>query len=249
MVPNEKFLAELKADLLSAKIAVDASWITKITEEMATLGSALVRPIALPDLSGLDIQESMKVAVRTMASRGWTIQMSLTLRDFDELAKQNPEEADDFFVAFYSEEDFARLRRVRKELTSRPSLTQWKSLLEECFDSFESDRYLVTIPALLSVIEGVIASAGQALTKKRVRLMAICAENSEKMGENSIRAEMWNSMRIFLEKLFAPAPFDGTRPALINRHWILHGRDAASWTRADALRLFNALQTVDSLLM
>jgi len=246
--PKDHFLADLKTDLLSAKIALDASWITKITAEMAKLGSTLVSPIPLPDLSRLDIQESMKAAVRTMASRGWTIQMSLTLRDFDDLAKRTPEEADDFFVTFYSEEDFVRLREVRQELTSRSSLAHWKALLEECFDSFESDRYLVTVPALLSVIEGVIASAGQALTSQRVHLMAICAQNAEKMGGNSIRAEMWNSMKIFLEKLFGKAPFDGTRPSLINRHWILHGRDAASWTRADALRLFNALQTIDSLL-
>ncbi len=50
--------------------------------------------------------------------------------------------------------------------------------------------------------------------------------------------------------LFQFAPFDGDKPVFINRHWILHGRDndSASWTVADALRLFNALQTVDSLL-
>lgn len=42
-------------------------------------------------------------------------------------------------------------------------------------------------------------------------------------------------------KLTGPTPF-------INRHWILHGRDSATGTVADALSLFNALQTIDSLL-
>ena len=55
-------------------------------------------------------------------------------------------------------------------------------------------------------------------------------------------------MALFVEKLFQQAPFEDVRPAFMNRHWILHGRDSASWSRADALRLFNALQTVDSLL-
>lgn len=67
MVPHEKFLAELKADLLSAKIAVDASWITKITEEMATLGSALVRPIALPDFRASKSQELRAAPTSTRA--------------------------------------------------------------------------------------------------------------------------------------------------------------------------------------
>jgi hypothetical protein len=245
---GDSFFLGLKADVLSTNIAVDTSWITKISEEMAALGNALVTPIAFPDFSGLDIQESIKAGIHTMASRGWTIQMSLTLRDLEELANQTPEEADQFFVAFYSDDNFAVLRKVRQELTSRPGLARWKALLDECFESFESGRYLITIPALLSVIEGVIASAGQALTSQRVHLIAICAENSQKTGGNTITAEMWNSMKLFVGKLFGPAPFDGKRPDFINRHWILHGRDSASWTVADALRLFNALQTVDSLL-
>jgi hypothetical protein len=249
MDSGDNFLPGLKADLLSESIAVDMSWMTKITEEMAKLGNVVVTPIALPDVSKLDIQESIKAGIHTMASRGWTIQMSLTLRDLEELANQTPEEADDFFVAFYSDDNFAALRKVREELTSRPSLVRWEALLDECFESFESGRYLITIPALLSIIEGVIASAGAALTSQRVRLVAICAENSQKMGGNTITAEMWNSMKLFVEKLFERAPFDGARLAFINRHWILHGRDSASWTVADALRLFNALQTVDSLLV
>ena len=249
MDQGDSFLPGLKADLLAANIAVDTSWLTKISEEMAKLGNAFMTPAVLPDLSGLDLQKSLKTAIHTMASRGWTIQMSLTMRDLEELANQTAEEADEFFVAFYSGDNFAALRKVRQELTSRPSLARWKALLDECFESFESGRYLITVPALLSMIEGVIASSGQALTSQRVRLIAICAENSQKIGENSIRSEMWNSMKVFLEKLFEPAPFDGNRPTLINRHWILHGRDAASWTVADALRLFNALQTVDSLLL
>jgi hypothetical protein len=80
--------------------------------------------------------------VRTMAARGWTIQMSLTLGDLEELASQTPKETAEFFVAFYTEDNFAELRKVREELTRRPGLAQWKALLEECLDSFESGRHL-----------------------------------------------------------------------------------------------------------
>jgi hypothetical protein len=245
---DEYFLPRLSANLLSANVAFDTSWIAKISGQMAELGKGFALPIALPDFSGLSLEDSVRKGFHTMASRGWTIQMSLTPRDLEELANHTPEEADEFFVAFYTEDNFAAFRKVREELTCRPSLAQWKALLEECFDSFESGRHLITIPALLSIIEGAIASAGQALTDQRVRLFHICAENAKKSTPNFMKAEMWNSMALFLEKLFQRAPFDDDKPAFINRHWILHGRDSASWTVADALRLFNALQTVDSLL-
>jgi hypothetical protein len=227
---------------------IDTSWLEKIAVDMSILEKAMAASIVVPDFSKLDLKQSVKDGVSTMAARGWTVQMSLTLGDLEELANQTPEETDEFFVAFYTEDNFAALRKVRDELTGRPKLVQWKALLEECFDSFESGRHRITVPSLLSIIEGVVASAGQALTTQRVRLVEICAENSRKSSDNSITSEMWNSMALFLEKLFQYAPFDGDRPALINRHWILHGRDSATWTVADALRLFNALQTVDSLL-
>lgn len=246
---DEDFLPRLRANLLTANVAIDTSWIVKISQEMAELGKGFTASIAIPDFSGLDLEDSVRKGFRTMASRGWTIQMSLTPRDLEELANQTPAEADEFFVAFYTDDNFAALRGVREELTRRPALAQWRALLEECFESFESGRHLIVIPALLSIIEGVIASAGQGLTSQRVRLFHVCAENAKKSTTNFMTAEMWTSMALFLEKLFQPAPFDGSKPVFINRHWILHGRDSASWTVADALRLFNALQTVDSLLV
>jgi hypothetical protein len=43
--------------------------------------------------------------------------------------------------------------------------------------------------------------------------------------------------------VFASAPFDACRPDVLNRHWILHGRDVASWRQVDSLRLFVAVDT------
>jgi len=245
---EEQFLTRLKANLLSENVAFDTSWINKISQQMAQLETGLAAAIARIDFSGLNLEESIRQDFHTMATRGWTIQMSLTPGIWAGLANQTPEETDEFFVTFYTEDNFAALREVRQELTRRTSLAKWKSLLEECFESLEAGRHLITIPALLSIIEGVIASAGQALTSHRVRLIHICAENAKKSTPSFMNAEMWNSMALFLEKLFQSAPFDGDKPVFINRHWILHGRDSASWTIADSLRLFNALQTVDSLL-
>jgi len=232
-------------------LAVDTSAFAKIAEQIVesqnALASAVLSATTFVDPALLDLSQSVKDGVRALAARGWTIQMSLTFADLQELASRTQDEIDEFFVAFYTDDNFAELRRVREDLARRPQLARWQPLLDQCFESFESGRHLITVPILLLVIEGVIASAGQALTSQRVRLVGICAANA-KHRDNSIRAEMWTSMALFLERLFQRAPFDGANPGFINRHWILHGRDSGPWTVADSLRLFNALQTVDSLL-
>lgn len=219
-----------------------------VWEEMTGMSKEWMPPVAFPDL---DMWPRVKAQIRAMASQGWTLQMRLTPADLEELASLDPERVDQYFVAFYTEDDFAELRVVREKLARRNSLAPWQELLDEAVDSFVDGRHRITIPALLSIIEGVVASAGAVISSRRSDLVAALTQNAEKLGSDSLRGELWISFRDFLEKLFENAPFDGARPARINRHWILHGRDTAagSWTVADSLRLFNALQTVASLLV
>ena len=197
-----------------------------------------------------DFKASIEIgrdAAERLAKCGWTLPMEFTLRDVAELAEKSNDEIDVFFVQYYTEDDYAALRRVRDSLLARPALAQWHALLAECFDAFERKNHLITIPALFSVIDGVVAKAGNALSEQRVKLKKICASKSAE-AKSGVPRWMWRTLELFFEQLFQKAPFDQSRPAFINRHWILHGRDAATWTVADSLRLFNALQTVDSLL-
>ena len=200
-----------------------------------------------PSLENLDFTEECRQSIDVLARHGWTIPMNLSAPDLVELAKCRSEEIDEFFVDYYSKDDFAELRSVRSEFRKRPSLSHWIALLNESFEAFEEGKFLITIPALISVIEGVVSRADGVLSKQKVDVKQICAR---RVGEAKgfVHVAMWRSLRFFCEELFRRAPFDRGRPSLINRHWILHGRDAATWTAADSLRLFNALQTVDSLL-
>lgn len=54
-------------------------------------------------------------------------------------------------------------------------------------------------------------------------------------------------MAEFLNKIFEFGNFDNnpTRLPMINRDWVLHGRDYPSnWKQVDALRLLSALHTI-----
>ncbi len=203
--------------------------------------------------SAIDLEGSFtstEKASKALAEYGWTLPMQLTPGEVVGLAGQPIEEIDAFFVDLYTDEDCAALRRAGRELLTRKGLLAWRGLLEECLEVFEEGRYLVTIPALISTIEGVVATAGNSLHNRNVSksfLTGVCA-NKANACPRSIHGIMWRSLEIFVEKLFQNAPFDRNRPPIINRHWILHGRDLANWTKADSLRLFCALETIDSLL-
>jgi hypothetical protein len=197
-------------------------------------------------------RESVRDASERLAALGWTLPMQLSPMDIIELAGAPIEEAEAVLVAFYTEDEFKALRRVRQEILARPALSDWKTLLDECFEVFEAGKHLVTVPALISTIEGVVARAANSSRKQSVSskfLASICADKAKASASpSSIEALMWRSLQIFIEKLFQHAPFDKSRPPVINRHWILHGRDSSDWTIVDSLRLFCALETVDSLL-
>jgi len=59
---------------------------------------------------------------------------------------------------------------------------------------------------------------------------------------------IWKSTALFLARLFGSSDFASEGPTFLNRHWILHGRRAADWSIADAVRLLNALSTLDWLM-
>ncbi len=190
--------------------------------------------------------ESSRLAAERLATLGWTLPMGFTPRSLAELGNSSAGEIDAVFVEYYTANDNAELHRFRAYLLSRPALVEWHALLSECFQAFEQKKYLITIPSLLLVFEGIVANAGNALRERKIGLKAyqkICASKVEGAG-GGVKKWKWRTVELFVSQLFQDAPFDQSRPSLINRNWILHGRDPASWTIADSLRLFNALITL-----
>ena len=151
--------------------------------------------------------------------------------------------------------DAKHLDDLREELMQSLRLGKWHSLLSEIFDSIKARRYRVAVPAALTVLEGFIAhSLNQlALIEKTERSPVKRLWKNERLWKNDWHKEedydafFWESAILFLGELFSPSDFGGDEPSFLNRHWALRGRSANEWTAADALRLVNALSTLDFL--
>jgi hypothetical protein len=145
---------------------------------------------------------------------------------------------------YFTSESGRFLLNLRSDVLGSTDLADWRNLLEQCFDAYDREQYLIPIPALLSVIEGVMAQKVGKLKPRQVTPQKFAADIEKTTRSGSIAFLVWRSARRVLDKLFASVNFAGPHPGELNRHWILHGRDHTQWTRTDVLRLFNLLAMI-----
>lgn len=183
-----------------------------------------------------------------LADLGWTIPMLLTPRTFVELADPAYSDTDieKMLLALYTDGDYKELRAVQKDILAAPLLAPWRGLLDEAFEVFWAGHLQIVVPALLMVIEGAVTSESGNLGAANVRVLAMAAHTKSQQEPQSWDALVWRSLTHWLDKLFAYHTFTGPRPPTLNRHWILHGRDAGPWEKTDVVRLFAALHALVS---
>jgi hypothetical protein len=189
----------------------------------------------------------LEASARQLGAAGWTVPMwapPALVRGLLEHTT-NPAEIDESFVHVYTENRGKEFKDLAGRLKGRKVLTPCRALLDECLFAYSKKRYVVTVPALLAVLEGLVATAGDQLKSLKSPRQTAGAKYKQSSG---ISALIWASLEAFVGVVFQSHSFAESRPTIINRHWILHGRDSSSWTQADSLRLFQACDTVSSIM-
>lgn len=238
-----------------------ASVFKGIQEQYDTVAQAFT--VGIPDLSQafegwqrqfarivehIDEQfKGLEASGRQLGAAGWTVPMwAPPVLVHGLLAHTtSPSEIDQSFVHLYTKSRGRQFREMVNRLMHRETIRPWLPLIEECRYAYTKGRYLVTVPALLAILEGLVATAGEQLHSLQSPRTTAGAKYKDSSG---IRALVWASLEAFVGVVFQSHSFSKSRPTLINRHWILHGRDPASWTQADSLRLFQACDTVSSVM-
>lgn len=205
----------------------------------------------MPRINSADLQSRLHSGLRRiegasvrLAELAWSIPMFLTPADVSDLLQEaSREEIGRRFVDLYEANAREHLNEMAKRLTSRENLRPWCKLLQQSVSAYRRRQFAITIPALLVVCEGVLM-AGKG---KRTDLRNVVAESVRRVERdipNSFTLVLWRSVKYFVDQLYLTSNFSGPPPDLLNRHWILHGRDAANWTHADSLRMFQAADTL-----
>lgn len=195
-----------------------------------------------PEL-GLKIAKGLaraRAASEALAKQGWTTPLWFVPGDTVELlGTGDPHEVDENFLRLY-EEGSEALARLERLLLGHPRLKAWCLVLSQVVTAFCRGDFAVCIPALLMVLEGVLMGDQGDCTAVRSAFRSRASEEDP----DSIIGWLWDAAAAFIDELFARASFSGDRPQVINRHWVLHGRDAPDWTRADCLRLMQAIGVI-----
>ena len=184
-------------------------------------------------------------AARRLGVLGWVVPMWAAREDVIRFAKLSDRAALDRSMARAYRRDTRRLRSVISGPARSEVLAKWRPLLRECEHLFWKGHQLTIVPALLLVLEGAIASTRTSTATSVKPTKALNLLVPEQLG--SLRA-LWVSLEAFCELLYESTPFDKAVPRQLNRHWILHGRTSTRWTRLDAVRLYQALDTTAAIL-
>jgi hypothetical protein len=182
---------------------------------------------------------------------GWTIPMQATPAEYIELMSGigDIDSADEVFKKYYMEDNASRLQYLKKGILSSKDLLQWKSVIEEALLNYDEGRPRSCVALLLPMIEGVTATKFSCpnFHKREAREIFFGTKlNAIKNPEDNLIYFLWRSYKGFTETLFKYIDFcsKSTKPSVLNRHWLLHGRSILSSNETDCLRLFQALETI-----
>lgn len=191
--------------------------------------------------------ERLDRAAVELAEQGWSLPMSLTPAEtYVLLDARIASELDTRFVHLYAADEGQHFERLAEDLLNRHALLRWHVLLAQTISAYRRRDFAIVIPALLAVCEGILMRN----EGKRTDVRAVARERAEAeqhRSPESIDAILWHNIHRFVDELFKRSDFSAARPLRLNRHWILHGRDAPAWSQADCLRLFQAVDTISIL--
>jgi hypothetical protein len=153
-------------------------------------------------------------------------------------------ERDKYFKNLYEEKGF--LQCEIDEIIDNTN-EDWKEVLYSCFSSIKNGDYKIAIPFLFSYIENQIAKIldttmyGYKLKKEYESKLRTSIEDKDSTTYIFLKAVYVSSMNVYN----ASSNFKEERPNIINRNWVMHGRDDPRlWTITDVYKLLSVLSGI-----
>ncbi|WP_338335613.1 hypothetical protein [Bacillus altitudinis] len=201
-----------------------------------------LKNLSFPEIS-FDYEQLEKIANHN-ARCGWTMTGDTPINFYldEKLLNLNQKKIDALFVSFYENENFKEIFKL-KEVLLEGLNSKWHDLVKVSIDLYFTENYRISIPTLITIIEGEIGELLDTL-KYGSPLMK---EFKGKIDTNDkfLAVASYSVFYFFKNNLFKNHDFNKKRRAIINRNWVLHGKDDPEiWNRLDVLRLLNTLASI-----
>lgn len=185
--------------------------------------------------------DAYQASVLRLAELGWSAPIQFTHLQTVEFGNPShtADNVNEAMVEFYIQDGSERLSKTVDDILKRSELEPWHQTIAECLDSFKSARFLVVVPTMITVMEGILALKTGTFLSKEVRMIAPTKRVANAPKASRLEQSIWLSVAKLIEQLYTKASFEDEAPDFLNRHWILHGRNTSKDARLDSLRLFN----------
>ncbi|EOD6260781.1 hypothetical protein ACJZR1_004500 [Vibrio parahaemolyticus] len=179
------------------------------------------------------------------ANLGWVLPLNLPYTEYQLLVNtfaNSPNALDDKFINYLMDDFQEKIKEpILTNVINVPSYL--RSLLNECFDAFEKGHYQICVPALFSVLEGILIDLCNEGDRSVVRYKRGL---DEFIRNNKIQLMVFPLISIsrFIEISFSKSDFNSIDASMLNRHWSQHGRYLRDLTIKPVLQLFNVISVV-----
>lgn len=227
----------------SRKIEMPKYSISNFSAPLYKIPKIVMPRVTFPKLK-IDY-ERIETITNDNSNYGWTLTREISIFEYlnDELLNSTLEEKDDYFYNYYSKNDWQHYHLMKESLIESVD-AKWLDLMNDCFDSFEQDKYKMVIPILFSIIEGESAFIYRT-DMIGGRLITFMKSQVSTEQDQFTKIAIYSLTNCMKKQLFRIHDFNKKRKPVINRNWVSHGRDDPKhWQKVDALRLFNVLSTL-----
>ncbi|MDM5277159.1 hypothetical protein QUF95_07185 [Paenibacillus silvae] len=187
----------------------------------------------------LSFYEGIHQACLINTNYGWCLSSNVSISAYRRIAssEDSQEEKDRLFVLEFEADNFD-LYIAEKNHIIITSNQEWREFYEECFYLIDNGKYQAAIPSLMSAVEHELAFEGtNDIGKPLINRVKSSLEREE--DRNSFLYAISTSVISLLNnRIFKYRDFSRQRLSIINRNWVLHGRDKPSlWKKEDVYKL------------
>jgi hypothetical protein len=184
--------------------------------------------------------------VERLAGIGWTLPTQLSAPELiDFLGSPDDDTAAGYLIRKLAETD-PEFLRMEIRLCQDPQLSEFQTVLPQCFRAIRQSDYAIAAPALVAILERVIQKLNPEHLHANTDVVKTLREKgdiAQRAQEDLFCAALWLSLFRVVGTLWKPLPLNMSGTPTLSRPGIQHGRVEPPNTKCEIIRLLNTLET------
>jgi len=155
----------------------------------------------------------------------------------------NSKDINKSLLEYCQKDNYAKINKTIQKCSKHVLMINYKRLFFQTISAYRNKKYDLSAVGLLAIIDGLLSDVSEKTTtdiNRRVDTILEKIELHDIVDNDDVAVlTLVGTLMKTRESLSASYPFSGNEPALLNRHWIMHGRSHKRKTQLDCIKLIN----------